>query len=412
MASSNSYANINDIGNLRTLYNSFNTKLIDLEFADSPDAGKISKARDALAEIDERIVQLSALQDVGQSIPVVDRNLDKDIRERVSRIPEFDARSEVAIFIRECETVFDTLVKDQDSQVEVEFVRKLKCRLDQPYLAALNSSGQSMTTFSEFKSYMEANHQSKESHYQHLEKLEALEIGDNQNYRDYALKVDAVVDQIKTVVKARWDSRILHSQSVKTESNTQATVPKMTCDDLYNIFAGMYVLKAVKRDQTTYMAICHELDQCWSAKDVALKASNVAERKVLSNELAQPIQVNFTRNNQNSQPGKRVEGQQCAVFLKRGVCEDSHCKREHDTRLKFILDKISPQAGPSDPEKKSSGKNGSKRNFKRKGNYKPERKEANQASGSVLPAGESNNVYTVEPSEVSHHSDFRFPPRC
>ena len=102
MASSNSYANINDIGNLRTLYNSFNTKLIDLEFADSPDAGKISKARDALAEIDERIVQLSALQDVGQSLPVVDRNLDKDIRERVSRIPEFDARSEVAIFIGEC----------------------------------------------------------------------------------------------------------------------------------------------------------------------------------------------------------------------------------------------------------------------------------------------------------------------
>ena len=87
MASSNSYANINDIGNLRTLYNSFNTKLIDLEFADSPDAGKISKARDALAEIDERIVQLSALQDVGQSLPVVDRNLEKDIREQVSRIP-------------------------------------------------------------------------------------------------------------------------------------------------------------------------------------------------------------------------------------------------------------------------------------------------------------------------------------
>ena len=87
MEASNSYANINDIGNLRTLYNSFNTKLIDLEFADSPDAGKISKARDALAEIDERIVQLSALQDVGQSLPVVDRNLEKDIRERVSRIP-------------------------------------------------------------------------------------------------------------------------------------------------------------------------------------------------------------------------------------------------------------------------------------------------------------------------------------
>ena len=143
MASTNSYAYINDIGNLRVLYNSFNTKLIELEFADSPDSAKISKARDALVELDERIIQLSALQDVGQSVNVVDRNLDKDIRDRVSRIPEFDAKSEVAIFIRECETVYDTLVKDQGSQVEVEFVRKLKCRLDQPYVAALNSSGQS-----------------------------------------------------------------------------------------------------------------------------------------------------------------------------------------------------------------------------------------------------------------------------
>ena len=62
-----SYANINDIDNFRTLHNSFNTKLIDLEFADSPDVGKISKACDALAEIDDRIVQFSALQDVGQS---------------------------------------------------------------------------------------------------------------------------------------------------------------------------------------------------------------------------------------------------------------------------------------------------------------------------------------------------------
>ena len=54
--------------------------------------GKISKACDALAEIFERIIQFSALQDVEQSLPVVHYNLDKDFRKRVSRIPEFDAR--------------------------------------------------------------------------------------------------------------------------------------------------------------------------------------------------------------------------------------------------------------------------------------------------------------------------------
>ena len=339
-----------------------------------------------------------------QSQSTVDRNLDKDIRDRVSRIPEFNARSEVAIFLRECGTVYDTLVKGQHSQVEVEFVRKLKCRLYQPYLAALNNSGQSMTKFSQFKSYMEANHQSKESHYQHLEKLEALEIGQSQNYRDYALQVDAVVDQIKTVVKARWDNRTGTVQSVKTEQDSPQVTSEMTVDDIFDIFAGMYVLKAVKRDQTTYMAICHELDHCWSAKDVALKASNVAERKVQSQELAQPLQINYSRNNQNSKP---VESQICAAFLK-GQCKDIECPkgRIHDSTLKYVLD------GSYKSHHKPSGKNGngSKRPFhKQKGQSGSSQKSANQATAPINLVGESYTTM-VEPSSVIRQPDFRFPP--
>ena len=409
MSTPNPYANINDVGALRTLVEGFKSKLIELEFADSPDAGQISKCVDKIAEISDRIVQLSEGQETGQSSTVVDRNLDKDIRDRVSRIPEFDAKSEVSIFLRECGTVYDTLVKDQNSQVEVEFVRKLKCRLYQPYLAALNSSGQSMTTFAEFKSYMEANHQSKESHYQHLEKLEALEIGAHQNYRDYALQVDAVVDQIKTVVKARWENRDRTGHSIKSEKDAPTTqsVPAMTIDNIFDIFAGMYVLKAVKRDQTTYTAICHELDHCWSAKDVALKASNVSERKVQSNELSQPLQINFTRSKQNHQSDKKDKQISCGLYLE-GVCTESPCPEGfyHDGALKFWMDrrKSQPQNEP-----KSKNSTGSKPSKKRKGQPKPNRKEANQAVAPISLANESNTVM-VEPSSVLRQSGFRFPP--
>ena len=120
MASPNQYANVNDIPSLRTLIDRFNNKLVDLKFEDNPDPAKISKCTDEIAEISDRIVQLSAEQDKGQSVSVVDRNLDKDIRDRVTRIPEFDAKSEVSIFLRECGTVFDTLVKGQNNQVEID----------------------------------------------------------------------------------------------------------------------------------------------------------------------------------------------------------------------------------------------------------------------------------------------------
>ena len=113
----------------------------------------------------------------------------------------------------------------------------------------------------------------------------------------------------------------------------------MTIDNIFDIFAGMYVLKAVKRDQTTYMAICHELDHCWSAKDVALKASNVSERKVQSSELVQPLQINYSRNNQSSENHR----QSCGMFIK-GLCEGDRCPkgRFHDHHLKKYLD----QGGP------------------------------------------------------------------
>ena len=107
---------------------------MEYECEESPDPAKISKAMDTMTEIDERINELESVQasQGGQSQLIVDRNLDKDIRDRVSRIPEFDAKSEVSIFLRECGTVYDTLVKDQNSQVEVEFVRKLNVAFINP----------------------------------------------------------------------------------------------------------------------------------------------------------------------------------------------------------------------------------------------------------------------------------------
>ena len=56
---------------------------------------------------------------------VVDKNLEKDIRDKVSAIPLFTAGSDVAVFLHECTAIFKTLVEgNSDERVEKEFVRK------------------------------------------------------------------------------------------------------------------------------------------------------------------------------------------------------------------------------------------------------------------------------------------------
>ena len=170
--------------------------------------------------------------------------------------------------------------------------------------------------------------------------------------------METVVDQIKTVVKARRESRNRTVQSVKTEKDTSLTqapsitqtVPTMSFDDIFDIFAGMYVLKAVKRNQTIYMAICHELDHCWSAKDVALKASQVSERKIQSNELSQPIQIHHAWSKSNTYPQRQ---ETCRRFLA-GKCNFKKCGFFHDHQLKDYLQLHRDQKEQSESESEQS----------------------------------------------------------
>ena len=57
-SSTNSFANLTNIANLRTLHARWQDKFIEYQCEDSPDPVQISKAMDQMSEIDERINEL------------------------------------------------------------------------------------------------------------------------------------------------------------------------------------------------------------------------------------------------------------------------------------------------------------------------------------------------------------------
>ena len=395
MATPNAYASITKLSILEKMEAGLTAKLIDAQLEDMVDPAKVSKLKDMMIEVQERALELSEPTNDNKQA-TVDRNLDKDIRDRVNRIPEFDAKSELALFIRETQTIYDTFVKGNDnSLLETEYVRKLKCRLCQPYLSALTNSGHPVSTFAEFKAYMLENHQSKESHFQHLERLESLQIGHSQNYRDFALQVEELIDQVKTVVKARWENRPSNAHAnVKTETSpgVQASSTTMSLDQVFDLFGAMYTLKAVKRDNQTYTAICHDLDACWNSRDIALKAANVADRKIVSNQLTpEPAQIHLANGSHpvHGSQTKRDKGV-CFAFSKNGECPKKDCQYTHP---KFLRNRTAGNKSGKSGDKDANDRNvNARKPYWKNQKYK---KEANVVNANQAGATHADHTYQV-----------------
>ena len=334
----NPYQFVISVDVARELVSTLTHKFVEAKLADPPVAKVVSAAQAEMQLIGERLAEL--LDEGKSSIePKVDAQLAKDIRDRVSTIALFGPGSELSLFLRECQVIYDTLVKNNGALVEAEFTRKLKLRINFDYLGQLNATNEDMSTFVEFKCYMEENHSSQESHYQCLEELEGLQILKSESYKDFALRINLLTRRVETVVAARWAKKY-STASVKTDPGAAAkpgVTGAMQAHDVFELIAGLYLLKAVRQDAQTYAAICGDLDKCWNACAIANRAAGFADKCQPEVIVSEPNLVHYT--SQKPRQGYGV----CRDFL-RSICRRDKCRYSHDQSVKDIVDEAKDSA--------------------------------------------------------------------
>ena len=359
------------------------------------DDDKIKSTTEVITEVELAIANKTAAQP--SSSKEVDKSLDRDIRDRVARISEFGPASDVSMFIREARVVFNALVKGQDARVEKEFCRKLKMRLCDVYLEQLDRQSPTMEHFDTFVEYMDANHMSKKSAYQYMQSISELERRPDENIKDFALKVEAQVDRVATIVQAKFDKAKDAEFKVKAEPG--GTVPaKMTAKDVFTMLAGSVVLAEVKRETSTYNAIINDLDTCWSGREIALKALAVSDRISRAPDTVETITIAHAKST-NEKPI-------CWNFRDDKPCVKKPCPFVHDYNSRAEQRKSESGSRPTN----GGGRRNTYGNNYRGNRGKPKANVVKVAEPAQMYAPDSNaatvNMATIEFDQLTH-----FPPR-
>ena len=310
---------------------------------------------------------------------VVDKNLEKDIRDKVSAIPLFTAGSDVAVFLHECTAIFKTLVEgNSDERVEKEFVRKCKLRLDSTYLTVLYQHSSSVTTFKEFTDYMNGQFQSEMSQFQHMDSISALPASarPDEDITDFSARSKIEVWRAVTIIKNKWARNVLAKKPTATEKEKE-----MTLDDFLHVFHGQVVLEVIKRNETVYNHIINSLDSTWTGDELANKAKSFA-KKLAKETPSPPATVLHVKN-------KKEQKKICTNFLKGKCTWGRRCYKRHDEQLKEELAlQSTDKPDPKPSEGRPRGNNGGKKQSGRQ-----------QSKGSTNPGNEDTRG-----DFTSHHT--------
>ena len=315
----------------------------------------------------------------------VDKNLEKDIRDKVLAIPIFTSGSDVAVFLHECTAIFKTLVEgNPDDRVEKEFVRKCKLRLDSTYLTVLCQQSTSVNTFKEFTDYMNNQYQSDKSAYQYFESIFDMERRADENYANFHARVSIAASRAFAIIDNKWAKHVV-------AKNSQATEEEKKNVDYKQLVIGQVVLKSIKRNEATYNQLINDLDSTWTGGELANKADSFDVKKSAAAPSVPATVLHVKNKTQRTCPSfLKSAGKQCWYEEKWG----KKCKLYHDEDLKANLglsDSANTDSKPSDGRKKG--------NAGRKKHTGKQQSGRQQSKGSTNPSNEDTGG-----DFTSHHT--------
>ena len=197
----------------------------------------------------------------------------RELKSACDDVPIYSAGKNLSLFLSKLNNINSIYVESDEPKtlaiLEESFVRCSKTRLSTDFLTKLTNSTSSVSTFAEFREYMVTNHESSVSVYQRLDEISQCMPSTGESYIDYAARLENIKHDIGLSILAKW----------KAKFGGQ----KMEFDDVMSMVAGQHLCQAIQGspNRDCFKFIASDLDNCWSATSIAVKAAAICDKMKL-----------------------------------------------------------------------------------------------------------------------------------
>ena len=334
---------------LENIFSQCNSKLLDLELAETPDEGAIGKLIEKINKISEEIKKRTKIEQAPAE-PAGKRDLKMSLQNQKELqtairdyVPTFQSGVDVHVFINALELYYTMYIAENPSaELEKMFVRLCTSKMSVEYGSTMTKFKPPIENFESMKSYLKTHHASKMSCYQTLDVMWDLQILESENLRDFARKLDEKAVESRNIIEAKFEASMKSkSAELKHDSEPDSTAElKMASKDVFQMLSGQIFLQMLKSKRpNVYNQIVNDLDVVWTAVDIANLAMSFEDR--MAKDYSQNQATLTTSCTAESKPKKKPNKNfinNCWWYLNGNCNKDEKCNRNHDSNLKKSLD--------------------------------------------------------------------------
>lgn len=344
MAETNVNYELFPVDTLDNLVIQYNDKMIEQKFAATPNPVQIKYFRDEMEKIASEIQRRKTVtaEPVGQidqkphvNYIHVQQELQNSMRDNV---PSFQSGVDVHTFINSLKLTHG-LYKNEIPTADFEkmFVRLATSKMSVEYASTMTNHTPAITNFEAMETYLKTHHASKMSCYQTLDVMWDLQQLESENLRDFARKLDEKAVESRNIIEAKFETAMkMKSAALNTDSESSNTAEiKMASKDVFQMLSGQIFLQMLKSKRpNVYNQIVNDLDQVWTAIDIANLAMSYEDR----------MAKDFTQNQATLPSTHTVESkskqefQNCWSYLNGKCNHGEKCNRNHDPDMKNKMD--------------------------------------------------------------------------
>ena len=334
---------------LENIFSQCNSKLLDLELAETPDEGAIGKLIKKINKISEEIkkrtkIEQAPAEPAGKGDLKMSLQNQKELQTAIrDYVPTFQSGVDVHVFINALELYYTMYIAENPSaELEKMFVRLCTAKMSVEYGSTMTKFKPAIENFESMKSYLKTHHASKMSCYQTLDVMWDLQILESENLRDFARKLDEKAVESRNIIEAKFEASMKSkSAELKRDSEPDSTAEfKMASKDVFQMLSGQIFLQMLKSKRpNVYNQIVNDLDLVWTAVDIANLAMSFEDRmaKDYSQNQATLTTSCTAEPKPNKKPNKNFTNN-CWWYLNGKCNKDEKCNRNHDPNLKKSLD--------------------------------------------------------------------------
>ena len=322
----------------------FNDKVIEQKIANDPNDNALKYL---CGEIEKISAEIQRRNEIPAEMPVqndqklnskylhIQKELQNAMRDYV---PTFQSGVDVHTFINALELYHKIyIVPNPSAEFEKMFVRMSTSKMSVEYGSTMMNHKPTVETFEALKDYLKSHHASKMSCYQTLDVMWDLQILDSENLRDFARKLDEKAVESRNIIESKFESS-MKSKSAELKNKIEPAGPeefKMASKDVFQMLSGQIFLQMLKSKRpNVYNQIVNDLDQVWTAIDIANLAMSYEDR--MAKDYSQN-QATLTTSCTAVKP-KQDFNKSCWSYLNGKCTFGEKCNRNHDSGLKKSFD--------------------------------------------------------------------------